>query len=243
MVRITSRDVRLVSKCGAAQWLTTSQVQRLFFRDVTADRVRKRLRKLGEDGYLRALQPNQMAEMFHTVGPEGKRLLEGKGLDVKLLRKLPEHLEHLVGINDIRVEVESAEVEVSYFFAHWELGKFGWGYPVIPDAVFSVRLGREATFMVEYDRSTEDRSELSGKLRQYQSVAGSFPFDAVVIVTESCDAADRLSHLFRFGRQAFPVLGTSLHELRAEGMFGPVFRNGSQKVSLGDVLEDADRDA
>ena len=98
-----------------------------------------------------------------------------------------------MGINDIRVEVESGETEVLYFFAHWELGRFGWAFPVIPDAVFSVRLGREATFMVEYDRGTEDRSELSGKLRQYQSVAGSFPFDAVLIVTESSAAIDKLT--------------------------------------------------
>src|SRR3989442_4338735 len=220
MVRITSRDVRLVSKCGAAQWLTTSQVQRLFFRDVTADRVRKRLRKLGEDGYLRALQPNQMAEMFHTVGPEGKRLLEGKGLDVKLLRKLPEHLEHLVGINNIRVEVESGETEVLYFFARWELGRFGWAFPVIPDAVFSVRLGREATFMVEYDRGTEDRLELLGKLRHYESVAGSFPFDAILIVSEVSAAIDKLRRFASVLERRFPVFVGDLPKLRAEGVFG-----------------------
>jgi hypothetical protein len=203
-----------------------------------ARRVRlwKRLRKLVEEGYLRSSQPHRMVEILHAVGPEGRKFLEGKGLEVDLARKLPEHLEHLVGINDIRSEVESAKAPVLYFFAHWELGRFEWPYCVIPDAVFSVALDRESTFMVEYDRGTEDRQELSQKLRQYESIPDSFPFDAVLVVAESAKDVSRLCRSLGAPEHSFPVLVGDLPELKTQGILGRVFSCDSRKFSISDVL-------
>ena len=56
MVKLTTRDKRILGKCADSQWLTTSQIHALFFKDKTLDAVRKRLRKLGEANYLKAVQ-------------------------------------------------------------------------------------------------------------------------------------------------------------------------------------------
>jgi hypothetical protein len=181
-----------------------------------------------------------MVEMLHAVGPEGRKFLEEKGFEVELARKLPEHLEHLVGINEIRIEVELAKEQVLYFFAHWELGKFDWPYGVIPDAVFSVALDREATFMVEYDRGTEDRKELSQKLRHYESIPASFPFDAVLVVAESAKDSRRLSRSLCAREHSFPVLVGDLPELKTQGILGRVFSDDLRKFSVREILPGVD---
>jgi hypothetical protein len=236
-IQLCERDVRLIGKCAASQWLTTRQVHNLFFRAATLDRARKRLRKLVDASYLRAIRPHPMAEMFHAVGPKGKILLEEKGCEVTLARTLPEHLDHLVGINDIRVEVEAVSLEVLFFFAHWELAKLGWPHAVIPDAVFSLRLGRPATFMVEYDRGTERGAHLGRKLEQYRHIPASFPFDAVIIVAESLDGANNLCRRLDPRNHSFRILVGSLTELKARGLSDGVFSDAasSRKMSLADV--------
>jgi hypothetical protein len=44
--------VAVLAKCGVSKWLSTSQLQRLYFPDVTPDAVRKSLRRLTDAGYL-----------------------------------------------------------------------------------------------------------------------------------------------------------------------------------------------
>ena len=45
------RDRKVIAKCAAAKWLTTGQLQRLYFPSVTADAVRKALSRAGLPGY------------------------------------------------------------------------------------------------------------------------------------------------------------------------------------------------
>src|SRR5437879_2289510 len=63
----------------------------------------------------------------------------------------PKQLEHMAGINDIRIAAEMTG-RASYFFAAWELPGIGWKYPIIPDAVFRLA---DRTFAAEYDRGLE----------------------------------------------------------------------------------------
>jgi hypothetical protein len=242
MLRITDRDVRLIAKCAAAQWLTTSQVQRLFFPDVTLDRVRKRLRKLAGAAYLFSAQPHAMAEMLHTAGRQGKCLLEERGWGVQLTKRLPEHLEHLQGINDIRVAVESDSCRVQFFFAHWELGEYNWPYPVIPDAVFCADLGREATFGVEYDRATERHQTLLQKLHQYRALCQSFPLDALIFVADSATRVDHLGSLVRKSHLPFPGFAAVLEEVSGQGMFtyGFLSLRRPEKMSLAEFIAQVD---
>src|SRR5439155_20889219 len=166
-LRLTERDRRMLAKCAVCRWLTTAQVKRLYFADATLNAVQKRLRKLSEAGYLRSHQEHPTAEAIHAVGPKGKPLIEEKGVEVAVGGEVPRQVEHMLGVNEIRIAVETSGRKVVYFFAYLQLSNLGWAHPVIPDAVFAVRTPELQTFLVEYDRSTETLEKLVQKLRWY----------------------------------------------------------------------------
>lgn len=222
-VRLSERDVRVVAKCAVSKWLTTGQLARLYFGQVTPDAVRKSLRRLVETGYLVAHREHQMAEALHGLGPKGKLLLEAKGLAAEVGRKPPRQIEHLIGINDVRVAVEVNPREVAYFFASWELQGLGWVHPVIPDAVVGLKLPERRTFLVEYDRATETLPTLVAKLRAYEGGLSGIPFRALILVV---DTATRLETLARHVRkEGFlrRMLGCVRSELAAESIDAPLF--------------------
>jgi len=222
-VRLSERDVRVVSKCAVSKWLTTGQLARLYFQKVTPDAVRKSLRRLVEAGYLVVHREHQMAEALHGLGPKGKVLLEAKGLAAEVTRTPPRQIEHMVGINDLRVAVEVSSTQVAYFFASWELPGLGWVHPVIPDAVVGLRLPERRTFLVEYDRGTETLPTLVGKLRGYEGGLTGIPFRALLLVT---DTASRLETLARHVRkEGFlrRILGCVRADLSAEGIDAALF--------------------
>ena len=106
-VRLTKRCMDLLELLRAARWLTTQQVRRRFFTHVTLDATRKRLRKLTEAGYLVTCQEHRMREAVFSLGREGKRVLETNGAEeVVLERKVGRQIDHLAGINDIRIAAE-----------------------------------------------------------------------------------------------------------------------------------------
>jgi Replication-relaxation len=222
-VRLSERDLRVVAKCAVSKWLATGQLARLYFPNVTPDAVRKSLRRLVEAGYLVVHREHQMAEALHGLGPKGKALLDAKGVPAEVTRKPPRQIEHLVGINDLRVAVEVKPAQVAYFFACWELQALGWVHPVIPDAVVGLKLPDRRTFLMEYDRATETLPTLIGKLRGYEQGLSGIPFRALLLVT---DTAARLETLARHVRkEGFlrKILGCVRAELTAMGIDAPLF--------------------
>lgn len=199
-VRLTARDRRVLAKLAATRWLTTTQIASLCFPGVTVEMARRRLRLLGEERYIVSRQANQMAEALHTVGPQGKELLLTRGWTrpIRLERVPPAHLEHFLGINEIRVAVErSAErdgIELGFFFASWELQQQGWPFPLIPDAACQIeQLAKSALVMVEYDRGEESPDYVARtKFRPYADGLPGFPFSLVLVVV---DAEERLAQL------------------------------------------------
>jgi hypothetical protein len=151
-LRLSERDLHVLAKCAVCKWLTTSQLQRVYFPHVTLDAVRKSLRRLHEAGYLASHREHRMAEALHGVGRSAKPLLEAKGLAVAA-RTPPRQIEHLVGINDMRLAVEVEAERLAYFFAAWELSGLGWTHTLIPDAVFLVS-SREAARMLGLPEGT-----------------------------------------------------------------------------------------
>src|SRR6266496_5725826 len=143
-MRLTIRDKDIVRKLQRCKWLTTSQIQRAFFPGVSLDPVRKRMRKLAHAKYLRSYRRHRMSEMLHGLG------------------KPPKQIEHLVGINDIRLAAE--EDAPDFFYGYWELPAFGWDYPIVPDAVCKVG---DTVYLVEYDTGTETFTQLQTKFARY----------------------------------------------------------------------------
>jgi protein involved in plasmid replication-relaxation len=222
-VRLSERDVRVVSKCALSKWLTTGQLARLYFPKVTPDAVRKSLRRLVEAGYLVVHREHQMAEALHGLGPKGKAHLEAKGVAAEVTRKPPRQIEHMLGINDVRVAVEVRPAQVAYFFASWELPGLGWVHPVIPDAVMGLRLPERRTFLVEYDRGTETLPTFVGKLRGYEGGLSGIPFRALLLMTDTDSRLETLARHVRKEGFLRRILGCVRTDLSTEGIDAPLF--------------------
>src|SRR5437870_4875576 len=219
-VRLTDRDVRMLARLAVARWLTTAQIQRLYFPEATLNAAQKRLRKLSDAGYLRSHREHATSEAVHAVGPKGKPLMEEKGIEVTLGSEVPRQLEHLLGVNQVRIAVETSTARVAWFFAYWQLGDLGWTHPVIPDAIFAIRdeEGRR-TLLVEYDRSTETLEKLLQKLRWYDNGLEGFSFEAVLILTERTRRLDVLSRELRRKPLSLAVLASTMDEIIEGGFF------------------------
>jgi hypothetical protein len=210
--KLTARDERILAKCALCRWLTTTQIQRLYFPKASVNAVQKRLRKLTDAGYLRAHRENQMAEAVYAVGPKGKPLVEEQGLEVGA-GDAPKQLEHLTGINSIRIAFEASGLALIYFSAHWQLANLGWTFPVIPDAVVGTGTRERHRFLVEYDRGTEPLKTILDKLRAYSQGISGFAADAVLLVTEENRSLDRLGREVRKGDIQLPCLAAGLAEV------------------------------
>ena len=187
-MRLTARDQEILRKLERCKWLTTSQIQRVFFPGVSLDPVRKRLRKLAAAKCLRSYQRHQMAEMLHGLG------------------KPPKQIEHLVGINDIRLAAEKGNP--AFFYAYWELPAFGWDYPIVPDAASRVD-GK--VYLVEYDTGTETLAQLETKFARYDC------FDFAYGLLLAAETEKRLQKLAAIASRTVPeVMVKLMGEIRDE---------------------------
>ncbi len=240
MVRLTKRDVRLLVKLNASRWLATRQVQALIFPGTDLSLTRRRLRKLAQEGYVRSIRQHHEAEAFHTVGPKGAALLEARGKKVVREQSLPKQLTHFVGINDIRIAVETGGAPVKYFYAAWELGQFEHFRHLIPDAIFSTMDGQRRRFAVEYDCSTESRALIARKVTAYLEGGTSFAWHAVLII---CGTASRVRslavYLRRMDLPACRFLAAVMADVREAGIYGRVFIDlsgaGTHRIALREV--------
>jgi hypothetical protein len=243
MVMLTPRDKRILGKCADAQWLTTSQIHSLFFKDKTLDAVRKRLRKLVEANYLKAVQTRYFIDSFHTLDDEGIKLLRVTRPGIQLHRTVPDHLEHLTAINDVRIAVEASDSKLRFFYAHWELSALGWKYPVIPDAAFSVVTDRTSTCMVEIDRGTELNTDLLQKFESYATVALTFPFDAVMLLTLAPKKRIRRERSWASNEKPFALLLGSHADMVNDGIWRMQLRSVGSAMRTGTLRELCEEEA
>jgi hypothetical protein len=239
--RVTERDVQILVKCAVCRWLTTAQIQRLYFPEASLNAVQKRLRKLSDAGHLRSSREHPTAEAVHAVGPKGKPLVEGKGVEVALGGDVPKQLEHFLGINEIRIAVETSAVPVAYFVPYWQLASLGWTWQVIPDAVFAFKVPERRTFAVEYDRGTETLEKLIDKLRCYDNGLPGFVFEAVLLFTEGKRRLDLLSSAMRRRNLSLTVLAATLEGINEVDFFASDFvelPGGAKRKLLLDAQEE-----
>lgn len=208
-MKVTPRDRILLLQLARLRWLSTGQIGRLVFPSSHESAIHRRLRILRKKRYIRSYRPSLMAEAVHTLGPNGRDLLtDGEhSVEIRLERVLPKHLEHCLGINDIRIAIErSAEREgatVTYFRPCWELHAKNWPFQVIPDAVVLIEHGeRSARVIFEYDRGFEAPGYmLRTKYARYEEGLDGFPFSLVVTVVES---GERLKQLQTYVHRHLP---------------------------------------
>lgn len=240
-VHLTERDRCMLARCAVCRWLTTDALKRLYFPGATLNAVQKRLRKLAEAGYLWSFRAHPTAEAIHALGPKGKPIVEAKGIEGVLQGEVPKQLEHLLGVNEVRMAVETSSVPVIYFSTAAELRGLGWTYPVIPDAVFAVKAPQRRTFLVEYDRSTEILNKLIEKFVWYDTGLDGFPFEGVLLVTERTRRLDILRRKLQSKGVSITILASTLGEIREGGLFANRFvdlLSGEERMVLEASPED-----
>jgi hypothetical protein len=220
IMRLTDRDMELLTLLRVGRWLTTSQVHRRFFAKATRSAARRRLRLLGAAGFVRKQQATPMQEALFTLGRESKRVLErGSAKEVVIERHPPKQLDHLIGINDVRIAAELTP-ELSYFFAAWELPATGWKHGIVPDAIFRIA---DQTFALEYDRGLENlRYFVGSKVAAYRRGLSGLPLAGVLIAV---DSESRRRTLARAIGQDPQIAIALLAVIRKEGLL-----NGVEKI-------------
>jgi hypothetical protein len=235
-IRTSERDRRVMVKCAAARWLVTGQLQRLCFGGVSADAVRKSLRRLVEHGYLIMHREHSMAEAIFGLGPKGRAALAAKGLTAEGVREPPRQLEHLIGINDIRIAAELSRHKVLYCFASWELQALGWTHPVIPDLVLGLQFAERTTILFEYDRGTEGVETLCRKFQWYEGGLSGVVFSAVLVVTDTAKRLEMVSRKMDID-DSRPVAGCVLSDLVQAGLEGRIFTDLPRAAGLFSLEE------
>ena len=218
-MRLTPRCLDLLRLLVAARWLTTGQVHRRFFTRASLDAARKRLRKLVAGKYLRRVQRNRMSEVLFTLEVAGTRELERRETPaITLETRPPKHLEHFIGVNDVRLLLE-AELEPSYFFAYWELPSLRWSQAIIPDALFGVD---GSHFAVEFDRGMESISYfVRTKIEVYRRGLDGLPLRAVLILADRETRMKSLMKAVQSGQATFAF--STIDWVRTDGIDARAF--------------------
>ena len=223
MTKLTSRDRKLLHSIAACQVLATGQVHQWYFGNVSLNMAQKRLRKLVEGGYLDAIETKVCTDNLLVLGKEGQRQLQQHGWNMELKKEIPKDLAHHMGVVDMRIAIERGlehmpGLQLRYFYAYWELGRFAWSYPVIPDAIFSVRNACTAQAALEFDRKTETLGVFAQKLLQYRLLLHRHPMSTIIVVAEKAKDVERLQQGLEQVGSRIPLLIVALQEFKQRGL-------------------------
>lgn len=180
-MNITERDRKLFLKLNQASWLSTSQLLKCFFQDKSANAVNKRMRKLVNAGYLFCSRNSSMEEYLYRLKTKAKQYLldhtSMKEGNIVIPKRLPQNLQHFLGINDIRLyfekSIEKAQGEILLFASDRDLKSIYPQAPLIPDALVRFRYCSNGenqiyNFTIEYDNETENPQYFgSTKVKKY----------------------------------------------------------------------------
>lgn len=109
-------------------------------------------------------------------------------------------------------------LQLRYFYAYWELGRFAWSHPVIPDAIFSVRNAYTAQAALEFDRRTETLGVFAQKLSRYRLLLHRHPLTTVIVVAEQAKDVERLQQGLEQVGGRIPLLIVALDDLKRRGL-------------------------
>jgi hypothetical protein len=223
MTKLTSRDFKIFWSCADCQILTTSQIMRWLFEGTSLRNVQKRLRKLADAGYLDAIQTRVATDNLILLGHKGEAELRKKGWKQERKKEAPKDLDHHLGIVDIRIAIEQglknfAGMKLRYFYAYWQLGQFQWSYPIIPDALFSIRNAYVASAAVEFDRGLYSLVVFAKKLLQYRALVRTHPLSSVVLVAAERDSIEKLRQGLREVEALIPLRIIALEDLCKGGL-------------------------
>ncbi len=185
-IAVTTRDLKLFEALVNARWLSTSQIQRRFFRTASLNAVNKRMRRLASGDLLRCVRPGLTEQCyFRLTSKSAERLRDNIGSDLETIpNRFPKQIRHFEAINDVRLWFQDQfRDSLAGFWAEWEIKSLDRG-PVVPDGVALVRVASGLRRLaIEVDLATENLQFLVKKMTTYEAMAstGELPFEAVVV--------------------------------------------------------------
>lgn len=219
------RDPLILYAIGRSKVLPTRDIATLAFG--SRETARDRLRKLHCAGLVRAHVRDLANDNLYTLTPSGRAVaVDHFGVEpeqLSVVRRLPKQLDHLMGINRMRICLTVASRLVSYaplraFVAEWELRARGTA-PLVPDAILKLadRNGVRHFLALEVDLGSENPTYVSErKLKTYaRHVALGQPVQGVEIelVVLVAPGVRRLRSLARAIERAKLHLPIALGEL------------------------------
>lgn len=196
-IYITERDLRVLSAVASYRFLTTQQVDKLYFGSIS--QTRHRLFLLWQNRLLeRLFQPvvafeGTSSAIYALARPGAMLLAERMGADPATLKPLTHgqarrsayFLDHTLRRNDFRICLELAcrggeDMRLLYWRQNAEEVKDavwvdsgpgrGERVPLVPDGFFGLSAGgKKLYFLVEIDRGTETIKHVGRKLKGYYS--------------------------------------------------------------------------
>ncbi len=164
---ITKRDLEILYLAGVCGVVRTRDVTRFAFgARATAN---DRLRKLYCAGLLECFVPDLASDNYYALTPRGRdHLVEAYDIppdDVRVVRKLPKHLDHALAVTEMRLHIAlacraSTTYKLGGFETDAELAKARHAalLELIPDAKVTIiarATGEVHTLMAELDLGTE----------------------------------------------------------------------------------------
>ncbi len=132
---LMQRDLAALEELYHHRTISSSQLARLCFPEISYETARKRLRRLQQSGYMGAASSGRMEgrgrpELIYFLSTAGAKILEqSKGISWETVPTGPPHLyhkEHFLRLVDIRLKLEEAEKEGKISQLGWSSGREFW---------------------------------------------------------------------------------------------------------------------
>ena len=132
---LMQRDLRALEELYHHRTISSSQLARLCFPDISYETARKRLRRLQQSGYMGAATSGRMEgrgrpELIYFLSTAGAKILEqNNGISWETIPTGPPHLyhkEHFLRLVDIRLSLEETEKSGLISQLEWASGREFW---------------------------------------------------------------------------------------------------------------------
>jgi len=245
-VLISDRDLFILEALGKLRFATTRQLTVIAFGSTSA--TNKRLRKLLDAGLVRAWVRSLTDENTYALTVAGRSVLrrnQAVESEYQAPRRLDGNIDHLLGINTVRVSLASqlstSGAELCWWRSDWEL-RAQATTRVIPDAIFQIEWedGERLTASLELDHHTKSPRRFLKKvlgyasMRQRGTLFGASDF-AILVVGHNARRMDRYrtSTAHVIGR--FAIWFTTIGQLQQNAL-GPIWEPLSgERQSLRDL--------
>ncbi|HET7263593.1 MAG TPA: replication-relaxation family protein [bacterium] len=194
---LTPRDVQILQELNISRYLVLSQIQDLYFADVTADRCSQRLRELCERGILgrvRHCEPGSTASKnYYHLTTVGVQVLAAAvpGTDVLYeteadIRISPEFLPHVADVASVRVGLQLRRWVSDlpdYVYQAGKRARIEWKEPlgrverITPDVIVTVPMPWPDVvwgYFIEIDEGTMTLGALKSKAERYARLLRAF---------------------------------------------------------------------